>query len=273
MITGMTGFGACEITFGKVKGVVEIKTVNHRYLDVAFYLPVGFSSLEDKIQKIMASKIKRGRITVSVKITDRPQTNIILNQEAVKRYLDFAKALGQKHRIKNDVTVADIMRMPGVVSTQEVFVQAGELWPVLEKALQKAAAGVVVMRKREGKALSADINGQLKLMLMQINLIKGRTSALLKESKGKMTSDEFSSYQKSNDIHEEIARLTHYIDEARMLLKQAEGNGKKLDFIAQEMQRETNTIGSKVQDKIVAAAVIALKSKVEKIREQSNNVE
>ena len=126
MITGMTGFGASEITFGKVKGVVEIKTVNHRYLDVAFYLPVGFSSLEDKIQKIIAGQIKRGRVTVSVKITDRPHTNIILNQEAVKRYLDFAKSLGQKHHIKNDITVADIMRLPGVVEAKEVFVQAGE---------------------------------------------------------------------------------------------------------------------------------------------------
>src|ERR1039458_6080534 len=97
MITGMTGFGACEIIFEKIKGVVEIKTVNHRYLDVAFYLPVGFSSLEDKIQKIIAGQMKRGRVTVSVKITDRPHTNIILNQEAVKRYLDFARELGQKH--------------------------------------------------------------------------------------------------------------------------------------------------------------------------------
>ena len=85
MITGMTGFGACEVTLGKIKGIVEIKTVNHRYLDLAFYLPVGFSSLEDKIQKIVASHMKRGRVTVSVKITDRPQTSIVLNQEAVKR--------------------------------------------------------------------------------------------------------------------------------------------------------------------------------------------
>jgi len=269
----MTGFGSSEITFGKVKGIVEIKTVNHRYLDVAFYLPVGFSSLEDKIQKIIAANIKRGRVTVSVKITDRPQTNIVLNQDAVKRYLDFAKSLGEKHRVKNDITVADILRLPGVVEAKEVFVQAGELWPVLEKSLQKAVSGVVVMRRREGKALSVDINGQLKKMLLQIGIIKNRINSLLKDSKAKLTSEEFSSYQKSNDIHEELARLAHYIDEAKMLLKQAEGAGKKLDFIAQEMQRETNTIGSKVQDKEVAAAVIALKSKVEKIREQSNNVE
>jgi uncharacterized protein (TIGR00255 family) len=273
MITGMTGFGSCEITFEKIKGVVEIKTVNHRYLDVAFYLPVGFSSVEDKIQKIIAGQMKRGRVTVSVKITDKPHTNILLNQEAVKRYLDFAVALGKKHRIKNDITVADIMRLPGVVDSKEVFVQAGDLWPALEKALHKAVAGLVAMRRREGMALSADIKGQLNRMLLQISLIKRRISVLLKESKSKMTSEEFSSYQKSNDIHEELARLAHYIDEAKMLLKQDGGSGKKLDFIAQEMQRETNTIGSKVQDKVVAAAVIAIKSKVEKIREQSNNVE
>jgi uncharacterized protein (TIGR00255 family) len=273
MITGMTGFGASAIVLDKIRGIVEIKTVNHRYLDVAFYLPVGFSSLEDKIQKILAGAIRRGRVTVSVKITDRPHTNIILNQEAVKRYLDFARDLGKKYHLKNDVSVADIMRLPGVVEAKEVFVQPGELWPVMEKALQRAVAGMVVMRRREGKALSVDINSQLKRMLLQIRQIKSRINALLREAKASLSSEEFSSYQKENDIHEELERLSHYIDEAKALLKQAEGAGKKLDFIAQEMQRETNTIGSKVQDKVVAASVIAIKSKVEKIREQSNNVE
>ena len=273
MITGMTGFGACEVNLGKIKGIIEIKTVNHRYVDVAFYLPVGFSSLEDKIQKIITSQINRGRITVSVKITDRPQTNIILNQDAVMRYLDFAKSLSQKHQVKNDITVADIMRLPGVVEAKEVFVQAADLWPALEKSLHKALNGVVIMRKREGKSLYMDINDQLKRMLLQISTIKTRINILLKENKAKMTSEEFSSYQKSNDIHEELARLAHHIEEAKALLKQAQGAGKKLDFIAQEMQRETNTIGSKVQDKDVSAAVIAIKSKIEKIREQSNNVE
>ena len=273
MITGMTGFGSSDVTLGKIKGVVEIKTVNHRYLDVAFYLPVGFSSIEDKIQKIISQHIARGRVTVSVKITERPQTNILLNQEVVKRYLDFAKALGQKHRIKNDITVADIMRLPGVVEAKEVFVQAGDLWPALEKSLQKAVAGMVNMRRREGRALCGDIKGQLKRMTLQIGRIKTRSSALLKDRKSKLPADEFSAYQKSNDINEELQRLAHYIDEAKILLNHGGSVGKKMDFIAQEMQRETNTIGSKVQDKEVAAAVIAIKSKVEKIREQSNNVE
>jgi uncharacterized protein (TIGR00255 family) len=273
MITGMTGFGAGEIGIGKVKGIVEVKTVNHRYLDVAFYLPTGFLSLEDKIQKIISRNIKRGRVTVSVKITEKPHTVISLNEEAVKRYLGFAKELSQKHRIKNDIGTTDILRLPGVVEAREAFMQPAQLWPVLEKALGHAVTEAVTMRRREGKALSIDISGLLKRMVLQIGIIKKRIDELLKDARTKTSPEEFSSYQKSNDVHEELARLGHYIDEAKALLKQAEGAGKKLDFIAQEMQREANTIGSKVQDNVVAAAVIAIKSKVEKIREQSNNVE
>ncbi len=273
MITGMTGFGAGEFALGKVKGMVEIKSVNHRYLDVAFYLPAGFSSMEERIQKAFSKNVRRGRVTVSIKITEKPLMNIMLNRDAVKRYMDFSKSLSKDFAIKNDMTVADLMRLPGVVEAKEVFVEAQQLWPVVEKALGKAIASLVAMRIREGKALFADISDQLKCMLDQIGIIKIRSNAILKEKKSTLTNEEFASFQKSNDVNEELARLAHYINEAKALLKTSEGAGKKMDFIAQEMQRETNTIGSKVQDKQVAAAVIALKSMVEKIREQANNVE
>ncbi len=273
MITGMTGFGASEAAEGKIKALVEIKTVNHRYLDVAFYLPIGFSSFEEKIQKMVAKDMRRGRVTVSVKIIDKPHMTIQLNKDAVTRYRAFARQLAKEFHIKDEFSVADILRLPGVVETKEMFVEAHTLWPAVEKAIAKAVSGVVAMRKREGKALSVDIGGQLKRMLNQIALIKARSNALLKEKKPGLSKEEFAAFQKSNDINEELERLAHYIDEAKVLLKQSEGAGKKLDFIAQEMQRETNTIGSKVQDKQVAGSVIALKSKVEKIREQANNVE
>ncbi len=270
MISGMTGFGASDIGFDKVKGVVEIKTVNHRYLDITYYLPSGFSSFEDKIQKIIAKSIKRGRVNVAIKITEKPHVQVKINKEIVGQYMGVAKTLA---KLSNDMTVSDLLRLPGVVEAKEVFVEANDMWPAAEKGLLKAVAAVAAMRRREGKSLSADITIQLKRMLVRINEIKMRTRALIKEAKETMTNDEFSSFQKSNDINEELARLAHYIDEAKTFLKSSEGVGKKLDFIAQEMQRETNTIGSKVQDKTVAAAVIALKSKVEKIREQANNVE
>ncbi|MBI3601799.1 MAG: YicC family protein [Candidatus Omnitrophica bacterium] len=273
MISGMTGFGACDLTFGKIKGNVEIKSVNHRYLEASYYLPPGFSSYEDKIQKLMARQIKRGRVTISVRITDKPQMTISLNRVAVKRYADFARALSKELHLKNDLSSAQLLKMPGVVESKETFVQADELWPPLQKALEHALSSVAAMRKKEGRFLATDIHTQLRRMKARIKQIKTRARHLLKDKKTKTTGDEFLSYQKNNDIHEEMSRLSHHIEEVRALLKTSDGAGKKLDFIAQEMQRETNTIGSKVQDKEISAAVIALKAKVEKIREQANNIE
>jgi len=275
MISGMTGFGSSDLTWGKVKGAVEIKSVNHRYLDLAYYLPAGFNSFEDKVQKLVAKHLKRGRVTISVRITEKPQMTITVNKEAVKRYADIAKSLSKELNLKNDLSTADLLKMPGVVEAKETFVQAVDIWPATEKALEKSLLSVASMRKREGRSLAADINSQLKKMNERITQIKTRANNLLKEKKNTLTKEEFLSYQKSNDINEELSRLAHHIDEVKSLIKtkSSEGAGKKLDFIAQEMQRETNTIGSKVQDNLISAAVIALKAKVEKIREQANNVE
>lgn len=273
MISGMTGFGASEVRLGKVRGTIEIKSVNHRYLDPAYYLPSGFSSYEDKVQKIIARHLKRGRVTISVRIIEKPEMTIIVNKEAVKRYAQIASSLAKELKIANNISTADLLKMPGVVEAKETFVQATDIWPEVEKAIERALVSVVAMRKREGKSLAADINDQLKRMSVRIGQIKARANALLKEKKQKLTNDEFLSYQKSNDINEELTRLAHHIEEAKNLLKSSEGAGKKLDFIAQEMQRETNTIGSKVQDHHISGSVIALKAKVEKIREQANNVE
>jgi uncharacterized protein (TIGR00255 family) len=273
MISGMTGFGASELKVGKVKGSVEIKSVNHRYLDPAYYLPSGFSSYEDKVQKLIARQLKRGRVTIAVRITEKPHMTINVNKEVVKRYANIAKALSKELRLKNDLSTADLLKLPGVVEAKETFVEADDIWPAVERAIESALKSVVFMRKREGKSLAADIGDQLKRMSLRINQIRLRANALLKEKKSKLSNEEFLSYQKSNDIDEELSRLAHHIEEAKNLLKSSDGAGKKLDFIAQEMQRETNTIGSKVQDNHISAAVIALKAKVEKIREQANNVE
>lgn len=273
MINGMTGFGSCEFTANKVKVMVEIKSVNHRYLDAVFYLPSGFSSYEDKLQKSLAKQLKRGRVTVSVRITDKPSMAITLNKEAVRKYVEISRNLARDLKLKNDLSTADLLKLPGVVETKETFIEAADLWVAVEKAVEKALVSVVNMRRKEGKALAMDISAQLKQMSGKITHIKNRASFLLKEKKGKLTPDEFLSFQKGNDINEEISRLAHHVEEAKKLLKGSEGAGKKLDFIAQEMQRETNTIGSKVQDKEVSGAVITIKAMVEKIREQANNVE
>jgi len=269
----MTGFGSTQITLGKVRGFLEIKSLNHRYFDVVYYLPMGFASIENKVRQMIHKEIKRGRVTISLKITDKPSPHLNFNNDVVKKYLNYGRSMKKEHRLDNNLSLADLLKLPGVVEARETFVGPQEIWPVVEKALKQSLRSVIKMRTREGKSLAADIQSVLGRMLMQLRKIKARLKVLHREHKRKLSTEEFLSYQKSNDINEEVARLTHYIEEFKLLLKSTVSVGKKMDFVAQEMQRETNTIGSKVQDKIVSNAVIAIKSKVEKLREQAQNIE
>lgn len=273
MIKGMTGFGFAQIETNKAKISVEIKTVNHRYLDISFYLPIGFGSLESKIRQIVAKELERGRVTISVKIIPQQTQTIFLNKEIVRTHLKYAAQIKKEFGLKNDLSLSDIIRLPGVLEIKENLLDADSLWPLLDKGMKKAIHGVVIMRNSEGKSLTVDLATQLKNMSAKVVIIQKRAKQSLAEAKPKMTDEEFRSFQKGTDVNEELSRLAHYIDEMKGLLKNGTSVGKKIDFIAQEMQRETNTIGSKLQDKVVANAVISLKSKIEKIREQSQNIE
>ncbi len=274
MIKGMTGFGSAQIIAGKVKGVIEVKSNNSRYFDVAYYLPMGFASVENRIRQLLHKNIKRGRVTVSLKITEKPSQSLRFNQDAVKEYLKQARMMKKIFGLNNNTLgLSDVIRLPGVVEVQETMISGDKLWPGVEKNLKRSVDSLVRMRKREGKSLSEDILRVLKRMLLQVKKIQVRAKSILKEKKRKAAADEFFSFQKSSDINEELTRLVHYIEEFKLLLKSTASVGKKLDFVAQEMQRETNTIGSKLQDKLVSNAVIALKSKIEKLREQAQNIE
>jgi len=273
MITGMTGFGTAQFSVGKIKGMVEVKSVNHRYLDIAFYLPSGFGAIENKIREMLAKGLSRGRVTITVRITDKPTQEVSFNEGMIEEYLRHSRSIEKKYKLTNNLTLADLIKMPGVVEVKEVFVEAADMWPSVEKAMVLALKGLTVMRQREGKSLAADMGDKLKKMSARLKAIEKRASLILKEKQKILKPEEFSSFQKSIDVNEEIARFSHYIEEMTSLFKAAIPVGKKMDFIAQEMQRETNTLGSKLQDDMVSNAVIALKSKIEKIREQANNVE
>ena len=273
MIKGMTGFGSAQLANGNVKAVVEIKSLNHRYFDINYYLPTGFASAEDKIRQMIQKKILRGRVTVSIKITQKPQQKVVINKQVVQQHLKNVQALRREFKVPNDVTVSDILKLPGVLDIKETMVEPKMIWTTLEKSIKRSLAGLVTMRAREGRSLAKDVRDKLTRMSVHINKIKARSKTILREKKKILTPEEFQSFQKSNDINEEISRLQHYVTEIKGLLRSTVSIGKKIDFIAQEMQRETNTIGSKLQDKVVSNAVIALKSKVEKIREQAQNIE
>ncbi|OGX30947.1 MAG: YicC family protein [Omnitrophica WOR_2 bacterium RIFCSPHIGHO2_01_FULL_48_9] len=273
MIKGMTGFGSAHFSKGKIKGVVEIKSLNHRYFDITYYLPPGFGSVEDKIKQLLSKEVDRGRVSVAVKLQQKPFAAFSFNKAAARQYVTQAKALGKGLGLQNDLSLSDIIKLPGVVDNNDTTITLEECWPLIEKSLNSALKSLAGMRKREGQSLARDIQTQLKKMTSQIQQIRSRAKIILEEKRKELVDDEFASFQKSNDVNEEIARLAHYIDELKLLLRAAVSSGKKIDFIAQEMQRETNTIGSKLQDKIVSNAVISLKSKIEKIREQSQNIE
>ena len=273
MICGMTGFGSSQALTENVKIVVEIKSLNHRYLDINYYLPPGFTSTENKIRQIIERALERGRVTVSVRVVQKTTQNISINKDVVKSYLKQAQLLEKTTGLKNNLHMSDLIRLPGVVETKDVHLEPEDLWPIIEKNVQKALAGLIYMRKREGQSLAKDVTDKLKSMTLQTKQIQKRSDVILKSKKNEFSPEEFKSFQKSCDVNEELSRLDHYIDELKLLIKSNVSVGKKFDFIAQEMQRETNTIGSKLLDKMVSNAVITLKSKIEKIREQSQNIE
>lgn len=273
MIKGMTGFGQAQLLPGKIKALIEIKSVNQRYLDINYFLPVGFGSIENKIRQMIQKEIYRGRITVSMKIVQKEEQKVSLNRSIARMHIRNAGRLKKEFGVKGELSLSDLVRLPGVLETSEAVISPEALWPTLAKGFNKALAELVNMRKSEGRSLAADVRGQLTRMSLQIKKIQKKAKSILREKRKKLTNEEFRPFQRSSDVNEEIARLLHYIDEIKPLLRSKVSVGKKIDFIAQEMQRETNTIGSKLQDKIVSNAVIALKSKIEKIREQSQNIE
>jgi len=188
-------------------------------------------------------------------------------------HLKNINRLKKEFGIKGDLSLPDLVRLPGVLETREIMVDPEVLWPAMEKCFKRALRGLVSMRRSEGRSLAADVMDKLRRMSLEVKKIRNKAKAILSEKKKKLTVEEFRSFQRGSDVNEEITRLLHYIDEIKPLLKSTVSVGKKIDFIAQEMQRETNTIGSKLQDKVVSNAVIALKSKIEKIREQAQNIE
>ena len=177
MIRGMTGYGNVPFSLGKVKGIIEVKSQNHRYFDPVFYLPVGFSAVENKIKTMMSKGIKRGRVTISVKITEKAEQNVQFNKNVVAEYLKQSKRLQREFKLENNLTLADIIRLPGVIETKECFVSVDKLWPVVDRGMKKAMRSLIKMREREGKSLELNIKDILKRMMTQSKSIETRQKA------------------------------------------------------------------------------------------------
>ena len=139
MIRGMTGYGSATVKKNNIKGVIEIKSLNHRYFDINFYMPIGFAAAENKIKNIITRHVQRGRVTLSFKITEKPTPKIVFHRESVNKYLHYAKILKKETALQNNLTLADLIKMPGVVEAQDVFISPQQIGWALDKGINQGA--------------------------------------------------------------------------------------------------------------------------------------
>ena len=293
MIKSMTGFGRGEFNGLGNEYVVEIKTVNHRYLDISVRLPRQFSFLEDFARKTVSKAISRGKVDINIQINSfgSKSKSVSFDEELLKIYLEEAKTLEGTCDIKNDLTFCRALTLPEIVKV-EASDNEEELIKELEIVLNKAIDNLKVMREEEGKHLADDIIEKSKILNDIFGNIESRSNNVVLEYKEKLSerikellkdtditidenriATEVAIFADRSAIDEEIVRFKSHVSQLINTLKLNEPIGKKLDFIVQEMNREVNTIGSKANDLVITNSVIELKNEIEKIREQIQNIE
>ena len=292
MIKSMTGFGRCEITEGDRKYTVEMKSVNHRYLDASIKMPKKLSIFESSIRNELKNYVQRGKLDLFIAYEDFSESNVCIkyNKDIAAEYLGYLKAMSEDFGLDNDVRVSTLSRYPEVFSMEEQAVDEEEIWKGLSKAIQKAAEGLVETRIREGGNLAADLKGKLDGMLEHVAFIEKRSPQIideyrkrLKERVHELLGDasvdesrlltEITIFADKVCVDEELVRLRSHIETMKQALSDGGSIGRKLDFIAQEMNREANTILSKANDLEISNRGIDLKTEIEKVREQIQNIE
>lgn len=275
MIQSMTGFGGQEAEialFGKVS--VELRSSNHKFLEVVFHLPEGFLSLEDKIKKEIEAKIKRGRVTGAINIIGAKASCVSINKALLRNYISILRDIQEQFQIKDEISISTLIHLPGVLSLGESDIPKQNLWLRLKVLVNRALDDLVKMRQKEGRALCGFLKTRAEALRVNLAIIKMKFEKAIKEKLRQLdTAEERSGFLKDSDITEEIERLAFHIRNFKSKLSKNGPIGKELDFIAQEMQREANTLAAKTFDATISARVVQIKSQVEKIREQVQNIE
>lgn len=292
MIKSMTGFGRAEVTEGERKFTVEIKSVNHRYLDVNMKMPKKFNFFEASIRNLLKEFIQRGKVDLFITYEDYSEQNVCVkyNKEIAAEYMDYFDRIAEQFGLENDIRVSVLSRFPEVFSMEEMTVDEQELWNLLEKALRQAAEGFVETRIKEGESLCTDLVSKLDGMLTHVDYIEKLSPQIIEEYHQKLEDKvrellenvqvdenriltEVAIFADKICVDEEIVRLRSHIEATRRTLLEGGGIGRKLDFIAQEMNREANTILSKTSSLDISNHAIELKTEIEKVREQIQNIE
>ena len=292
MIKSMTGFGRYEAVNEERKIVVEIKSVNHRYSDISVKLPKKLSFFETSIRNLLKGYISRGKVDVYVTYEDYTEGKVCVkyNEDIAIEYWNHLNELSRRLQMENDVTVSMLSRYPDVFSLEEQSVDEDRLSEVLQEAVSKAAEQFVQSRLDEGRNLKKDILSKADKLLELVSYIEDRFPEMMAEYREKLLNKvkevledkqideavlatELIIYSDKVCVDEETVRLRSHIANLQATMDEGENVGRKLDFIAQEMNREANTILSKANDIEVSNKAIDLKTEIEKIREQIQNIE
>lgn len=294
MIKSMTGFGRCETVINGREITVEIRSVNHRYFEFSCRTPRGYGFLDDKLKAYVNSKVSRGKVDVfvSVSASDELPAEVTVNHQLVAGYIKAMQEISETYKIDNDVSVVALSRFSDIYTVHKAAEDEEEIISDVLSAVDIAIESFVKMRETEGERLKADILSRANIILSIVEEIEQRSPQTVKEYEQRLL-ERIKQTLTDNDVSvdeqrvltevaifadkvavaEETVRLRSHFEQLKEFLEYDEPVGRKIDFIIQEMNREANTIGSKVQDAILAHKVVDIKSEIEKIREQVQNIE
>lgn len=294
MIKSMTGFGRCESVINGREITVEIKSVNHRYFEFSCRTPRGYGFLDDKLKSYVNSRVSRGKIDMFVTIGASEETpaQVTVNHQLVSGYINAFKEISDTYGIENDVTAVSLSRFPDVFAVHKAPEDEEQITADVLSVAKTALDSFIMMREAEGEKMKADILSRASTILSIVSEIEERSPQTVAEYENRLLErirqtledyeveideqrvlTEVAVFSDKVAVAEETVRLRSHFDQLEEFLEYSEPVGRKIDFIIQEMNREANTIGSKVQDAVLAHKVVDIKSEIEKIREQVQNIE
>ena len=292
MIRSMTGFGREHRIIGGREYLVEIRSVNSRYYEFNAKLPRAYMYLEEKLKTLIKGKISRGKVEISLSVYNisGKETAVSVNEGVVENYITALRAAGEKFGLMDDLTLSSVFRMTDAFNVVRAEEDEEEIWAAVKEVAEAALSRFVEMRETEGEKMKADVLeklGNIESMIEKVceyspdnvRAYREKLTAKMAESLGDKQIDEqrilleAGLFAEKTAVDEETVRLKSHFSQFRSMLDSPEPVGRKLDFLVQELNRETNTIGSKAQDIRVTRIVVDVKSDIEKIREQIQNIE
>lgn len=292
MIRSMTGYGRDQQLLHGRSITVEIRSVNHRYFEFSCRAPRGCAFLEDRLKRALQSAISRGKVEVALTLqtVESRNTSVAVDHALARQYITALRALGEEYALPDDLTLSTVCRLPDIFTLCRGEEDEEELAADVLSVLQKALEQFVAMRETEGERLKADVLSRLLTMEEHLSFVEERSPQTVAEYRARLTAKltellngavpdenriltEVGIIADRLAVDEETVRLRSHFAQLRKILESTEPVGRKLDFLVQEMNRETNTIGSKCSDTAIAGHVVEMKSELEKIREQIQNIE